>query len=166
MAYLTAETSRTVADRTATPVMVAARIMGSTERGSAAPRRSAAWARRHSRYAVTDMPAPSTISGTPRTCRAPRNAGKRWQQLDDAQAGHNQRERGPVPGQEGALVGQGEPGIWFDPATGCGLRRAGLPGFVLPGTLLFEVVLTVAAARRSSTGTVTCSPPCTYYAPW
>src|SRR5205814_5242499 len=41
----------------------------------------------------------------------PRDTRKRRQQLDDAEPGHHQRERGPVPGQELPLVGQGEPDV-------------------------------------------------------
>src|SRR5204863_22214 len=55
-------------------------------------------------------------------------------QLDDAEPGHHQRERGPVPGQERPLVGQGEPDVRLLDA-----RFAGLALLVL-----------VVAARGSS----------------
>src|SRR5580692_9554723 len=49
---------------------------------------------------------------------APRDAGERRQQLDHAQPGHYQRERGPAPGQEGALVGEGPAWVGFGALVG------------------------------------------------
>ena len=40
-----------------------------------------------------------------------RDAGERRQQLDDAQPGDDEGERGPAPGEERPLVRESEPGI-------------------------------------------------------
>ena len=42
---------------------------------------------------------------------ADRDAGERREQLHDAEPGHHQGERRPAPGEERALVGEGEPRI-------------------------------------------------------
>src|SRR6516225_605646 len=83
---------------------------------------------------------------------APRDARERRQELDDSQPGHHEGQRGPVPGQERALVGEGEPGVRLLLAarlTG-GPRHAGL-----------AVWVTVLAARGSSPG-----PPALLAHPW
>ena len=44
---------------------------------------------------------------------APGDTRERRQQLDHAETRHHQREGRAAPGQERALVGEGEPGIGF-----------------------------------------------------
>src|SRR5438552_13419637 len=79
--YLTADSSKTTADRTATAVMVAVRITGRNDRGTGSPRRSACRLRTHSTYPATATIPPSTISGTPIRWRpngTPGNGGSSW----------------------------------------------------------------------------------------
>ena len=103
---------------TAMTVMTAVSSRGMTDRGSGWPSRIARWLLPHSRYATTATTAPNTISGTPEYVPAPRDAGERRQQLDHAETRHHQREGRAAPGQEGALVGEGEPGIGFGAVIG------------------------------------------------
>ena len=100
-------------EMTAITVITRVSTRGMKDRGSGWLRRIARWHLTHSLYAVTATTAPNTISGTPSTCQAPRHAGERRQQLHHPETGHHQGEGGTAPGQEGALVGEGVPGIGF-----------------------------------------------------
>ncbi len=107
--------------------MVADSRRGRMDRGSGSPRRIAVWFRFISQYAATAITAPSTISGTPTMWRPYRHAGERRQQLDNAEAGRDQCQRGPVPGQEGPLIRQRETRVrlGFGRRTGLAPARAG-----------------------------------------
>ena len=108
MTYRRADTSSTTAAMTAIPVIVPARICGSTDRGSGVPRRSARWLRVQSPYPAAAITAPSTISGTPEHMPAPGDGREGRQQLHDGQPGDHQRERRAAPSQESALVSERE----------------------------------------------------------
>src|SRR5215831_5509705 len=76
-----AEASRTTAETTAMPAIVAARTQGMIDLGSGSPRRSARWLRTHSAYATTASTAPRTMSGTPSRWRpigTPGKGGSSW----------------------------------------------------------------------------------------
>src|ERR1019366_7856964 len=79
---------------------------------------------------------------------APRYAAKRRQQLHDREPGDYESQRGPAPGQEGALVGERKAGIRFRFAAGL----AGSGGGVTVGTPVMRLV--PPPGRIPSAGTI------------
>ena len=104
---------------------------GHRRRGSGRPRRMARWLAFQWRKLVSATSAPRAISGRPRMRRPPVDV-ELGQQLGGGDPGGDEGQSRPVPGQEGPLVGVGEPDVGLVTALRLAVAHGRTTGDSLP----------------------------------